>query len=802
MAVCDLKPRSGAEGQLDARGEWSGGVVRRQTFALRLLAVAAAASAVMLLQTLPTHAQRLPPSECLKPADPLFKMPELVSQNGKLRGTIRLADELRRLNDGSLGGECAHVYLRFFEGVGAVLPAGSAPPAPSRYTDPVPGPTLRARVGDLVQLTFLNQVNPLNYGGTLDRGDDAGACDQFTVGSDVFASTRGYPANVRDSFPNCFHGSSTANIHFHGTHTNPNSTGDNVFLQIRPSPRAGGQPIVTAESVAAPFERFFNECEGQLKGNVLSEWPYTWNKLPSLAGWTQEQEKLLKAYDAGTPPYFPPPKPPGQQLWEENKKQIDGNRWPQYYVGAYPYCFQLPDYTAANWPAPPGSGVKMGQAPGTHWYHAHKHGSTALNVANGMTGAFIIEGKYDDDLNEFYGTVGTPPVPWTRAQPTLVINQLGGTPNLARNRGSLPQPLSVNGKLEPQMTMRPGEVQLWRIVNTSSRSSAYFFGPPKRDLAKKEVDPKTDFEWRQLAQDGVQFADVNYRKSHNVPILLAPGNRADLLVKAPTNPKADAYDVKVAPIVARVEIAGAEPGVTLMSVLVSGTPPENQKQRQFIPRAPIPPPCLADITGDEVRYSPRRPCVFESKGQGHAPQHTINGEQFSENNLGVTVFLNTVEEWKIVNTTNTTTGPANIDHPFHIHINPFQVVEVFDPNEKIPDPSNPGQLLEKYVTDPSALAFPKLQCLLNLTDPDTWKDCHNAKQRDRIWWDVFPIPTGRAITMGQNTVSVPGFFRMRSRFVDYPGLWVIHCHILAHEDRGMMTIVQVAPPLVPGVRHH
>jgi len=28
---------------------------------------------------------------------------------------------------------------------------------------------------------------------------------------------------------------------------------------------------------------------------------------------------------------------------------------------------------------------------------------------------------------------------------------------------------------------------------------------------------------------------------------------------------------------------------------------------------------------------------------------------------------------------------------------------------------------------------------------------------------------------------------MRSRFVDYTGQYVMHCHILAHEDRGMMT---------------
>jgi FtsP/CotA-like multicopper oxidase with cupredoxin domain len=44
---------------------------------------------------------------------------------------------------------------------------------------------------------------------------------------------------------------------------------------------------------------------------------------------------------------------------------------------------------------------------------------------------------------------------------------------------------------------------------------------------------------------------------------------------------------------------------------------------------------------------------------------------------------------------------------------------------------------------------------------------------------------------------VPGYFKMRSRFVDYAGQYVLHCHILAHEDRGMMTIVQVVPFATP-----
>ena len=45
----------------------------------------------------------------------------------------------------------------------------------------------------------------------------------------------------------------------------------------------------------------------------------------------------------------------------------------------------------------------------------------------------------------------------------------------------------------------------------------------------------------------------------------------------------------------------------------------------------------------------------------------------------------------------------------------------------------------------------------------------------------------------QSEYRVPGYFKMRSRFVDFAGQYVLHCHILAHEDRGMMTVVEVVP---------
>jgi FtsP/CotA-like multicopper oxidase with cupredoxin domain len=38
--------------------------------------------------------------------------------------------------------------------------------------------------------------------------------------------------------------------------------------------------------------------------------------------------------------------------------------------------------------------------------------------------------------------------------------------------------------------------------------------------------------------------------------------------------------------------------------------------------------------------------------------------------------------------------------------------------------------------------------------------------------------------------------------VDFTGQYVLHCHILAHEDRGMMELVQVVPRPKGPYSHH
>jgi FtsP/CotA-like multicopper oxidase with cupredoxin domain len=749
----------------------------------RWLAAAAVAVAV-LLQAPVAHA-----GPCLPISQPLLKIPELVRNDHTkvLRGTMLLTDEQQRLiirSPGATPGQpgsffdCQPQHVRAFQGIEA-LP--KVPLSPGGIIDPVPGPTLRARLGDVIEITFLNQIDPNRFPYSIDQGEKrgpSGSVQDPAAGCDTSNPSdpgkKGYPLSIGDKFPDCFHGSSTGNIHFHGTHTNPNGTGDNVLLEIRPSPLdASKKPLVTADSVKKPFTDFFTACEASLRADVLSPYPQNWDEKPlgpwTTAGtWTAEQAKLLQAYDARTK----------EDLWGANKKVIDLKppAWPQYYIGAYPYCFRIPEYKETTWP--PSSGVRMGQSPGTHWYHAHKHGSTAINVSNGMTGVFIIEGPYDDDLNAFYGPG------WTRKQPVIVINQLGVSPNLMRSGGFGRQDkgyeFMVNGRFQPVIDMAPGEVQLWRMANTSGRSGAYFgnFAP--------------GIQWMQIAQDGVQFADNNYQASKNQPFLLAAGNRADLLVKAPASP--GTYPVLVKHDVDPSDLPSAFPVVLMQIRVRSDVPPATGNRLKFIPAAPAQPKFLTNITDAEVANQAGRPRVvkFASTGPGQGASHTINGHKFEDGDTPIAVTLDAVEEWKIVNETY---GPA-ISHPFHIHINPFQIVEVFDPNATV-TVRNVG-VVPKYVFDGSALQSAALQCSVDPKDEITWKDCHNdTSDAPRIWWDVFPIPSGAQPTVNGTQYNIPGSFLMRSRFVDFAGQYVLHCHILAHEDRGMMTIVQVSAPNKP-----
>ena len=220
---------------------------------------------------------------------------------------------------------------------------------------------------------------------------------------------------------------------------------------------------------------------------------------------------------------------------------------------------------------------------------------------------------------------------------------------------------------------------MWRIVNTAARSGAYFVA--------RRAGPRVETDWRRTA---CSFHPTNYWNNQNQPFLMAAANRVDLLVKAPVNSGATPLAISVQVRKAVNDRADGHRHAEYTAHRHGAAGRGCHRQSGPIRAASA----GADTAAVPRRHQgqrgqrPRKRVVFDS----HAPttdashplpvpngapftEHTIDGKKF-DGDVGEVVLLNTVEEWTIVNKTR---SRLPINHPFHIHINPFQVVEVFDP---------------------------------------------------------------------------------------------------------------------------
>ena len=79
---------------------------------------------------------------------------------------------------------------------------------------------------------------------------------------------------------------------------------------------------------------------------------------------------------------------------------------------------------------------------------------------------------------------------------------------------AVPRFLSVNGQREPDIRMRPGEVQRWRIVHAGHEDNLHIV--------------LEEHALHAIAFDGIRRSRIDRIES----LLMAPGQRADVLVKA------------------------------------------------------------------------------------------------------------------------------------------------------------------------------------------------------------------------------------------------------------------------------
>jgi len=393
-------------------------------------------------------------------------------------------------------------------------------------------------------------------------------------------------------------------------------------------------------------------------------------------------------------------------------------------------------------------------APGTNWYHSHLHGASAYQVSGGMAGAIIIreppEGQVvREDLDKVfvlqeillnpkdipfppvYGGPGKPP-------PTQVFVNGLCRPTLKMNAGQNMRFRFLNIGATPRTLMK------LRLVKTTTCSP----GLPPTSTADDQV------MWL-MAIDGLSFYGVNPQpvRYH----LMGNGNRADFLINLEPGLYTlykDAFPLESVLNPSSTNYTFASNNSTSKQVLMY-IDVQASSYKEEIPKV-IPgnkPAYLNAIWNvDTVRAEPLK---FQNFAKA---SFQIDGAYYADNKP-IEVKLNTAEEWTLENYADKAAVPQSNTHPFHVHLNPFQILGVsFDYEVSNDD-------LQKFGLK-----------RMDKNDPCTWP-----------FWDTVPLPGMTSPVKG--TPATP--LKIRSRFLIYDGEYVTHCHILVHEDVGMMIDVKL-----------
>ena len=321
--------------------------------------------------------------------------------------------------------------------------------------------------------------------------------------------------------------------------------------------------------------------------------------------------------------------------------------------------------------------------PGLYWYHPHPHGHSDEQVRNGMSGALVVEGLLD-------------PFPELRNVPEHVLllkdAQIGNGHIVHRGIGD-DVIRTVNGMLNPTITLRPGETQLWRIGNVGA--DLYY---------SLTLDGHRFYE---VARDGDRLARLVPKRQ----LLLEPGAREEVLVQAAG---AGTYALRTAQFSTGPQ-GNQYPSAVLATIHVAGA----AVAPIALPDKLLP---VADLRG---AVTGRRTIVFSETGDGDTL--FIDGRTFEPGRTDTRVKLGAVEEWTIRNESGEL-------HDFHIHQTHFQVTEV----NGVPEP------FDGYADIVNVPVHGEVKVVIPFTDP---------------------VIVGR---------------------------FVYHCHLLSHEDKGMMATIEVA----------
>lgn len=367
--------------------------------------------------------------------------------------------------------------------------------------------------------------------------------------------------------------------------------------------------------------------------------------------------------------------------------------------------------------------IARNQPPGLYWYHPHPHGLANWEIGNGMSGAIVVEGIADE----------LPQLAGLREQ-VMVLRDIPLDPSVAaaeRLTALKVQPTSppppdpdeagppcgvesgaqttINGLPSATIGIRPGERQLWRILNAS--------GHRHYDLSI----PGSKIEL--VAQDGIPlgYAPAAAATQTVDDVVVAPGARVEAIVTGPPH---------IEYLVSQCYDSGPNGDINPQAVLGELIDDGGTAQTPRV-AAPFGLKKVAQY-GTVGGPAVRRTIHFEEDAKGF---YIDNAAYDPRKGPLVTARSGTLEEWTLSNETDEV-------HVFHIHQVHF-IVETIN----------------------------------------------GAAVRKRKWLDTVDVPPQQHAGSRPKPSTVTVLIDFRDPAMR--GTFLFHCHILDHEDGGMMAQIRV-----------
>lgn len=355
---------------------------------------------------------------------------------------------------------------------------------------------------------------------------------------------------------------------------------------------------------------------------------------------------------------------------------------------------------------------------GIFWYHPHRHGAVCQQVRAGMAGMIVVRGAIDEVAE--VAAAREQVMVLQAIELSAAFELMDPIPYPTPDQAFFPRDqilYTANGVVGPTVSMYPGEVQRWRILNAAEGK-----------FMALELE---GHQLHVLAWDGLTLRAPEPARS----VLVPAGGRVEVLVRAGepgryglmlspgSSQQPNIPGLMDDPEASHTPQHGPEQAVRAVVTLeVSGEGPA-MALPDTLPA--YDPPMLPVVRQRTVTYTVERQADLGFLDFG------VDGVPFDPERPPYRIQLDTAEEWTVVNGVDDKL--ADHAHGFHIHVNPFLVTHIN------------GQ----------PLATPQ-------------------------WRDTFALRghTGDSFTFVSN-------------FTDFTGRFVDHCHILSHEDLGMMEALEV-----------